>query len=146
MSYSRTDGDRYAWMQAVGTRHEPVAEDWRHGRGSELPRHVWSTKRPRSWRVGDLIVYYASGWGQIIGIVEMTGSPRDISDGRDGQWSWRVPVCPQLLVDLDVAPDIVDLRLHPPVDYYRLQPDEYARVRDALAPGAARLVLSPAMA
>jgi hypothetical protein len=137
MGYTRVDGERMAWMQAVGTRQEPVSSDWRHGeRGPELLRHVWSTKHPRSWRVGDYIAYYASSWGKVIGIVEMTGEPD--GDGDGGQWAWQVPICPQLLVDLDVAPELADLGLHPPVDYNHLEQEEYVRVRDALAPGAGR--------
>jgi hypothetical protein len=139
MAYARTDGETYAWLQAVGTRQEPVDAKWRHGRGAELLGHVWSTKQPRSWRVGDLIAYYASHWGQVIGVVEITGPPHDDNAGDGGQWRWRVPVCPLLVVGMDVAPTAAALELVAPRDYYRLPPDHYARLRDALAASAAHL-------
>jgi hypothetical protein len=124
----RTNRWRDVCLAAVGTRQEPVDASWRHGRGSELLGHVWSTKHPGSWRVGDLIAYYTSQWGKVIAVVEMTGPPQDDA-GDGGQWRWRVPVCPLLVVGMDVAPTAAALELVAPRDYYRLQPDHYARLR-----------------
>src|SRR4051812_39894720 len=101
----RTGAEPWAWLQPVGTVDEPLDHDWRHV-NTQLLEAVWSTPRPANLRVGDIIVYYASGWQRAVGIVEVIDEP---SGGEGGRWQWIVAICPLVLLDMDRAPDPADV-------------------------------------
>jgi hypothetical protein len=112
------------WLQAVGTHDEPLDPCWIEN-GHELLNYVWSTPAPTGWSTGDLIVYYASGHGKVVAIMEAIG--RFEGDGN-GQWGYRVPVRPLVTLSPDVAPRRQDLGLDWPRTYKRLSPLEFERL------------------
>ncbi len=63
---------KHMHLQAVGKHGHPLDPNW-ITTNDELLRHVWSTPKPQSWEEGDLVVYYASGYGKIVAIMGAPG-------------------------------------------------------------------------
>jgi hypothetical protein len=123
------------WLKLLGggARGKPLRNDWQNERRGLLLTAATFGKRPRM-RVGDGIVYYASGRRLIFAAGEVEKAAVDSGDGTD--WPWRVEVSLPLKVEFvsDGVPlDHLDVGARPgPLkdsikqkSYIRLRPEEY---------------------
>ena len=117
------------WLQSVGTHSERLDPDWIRN-GDELLGSVWTTKHPNQWAIGDIVVYYASGHGSIVAIVEIEG---EAAGGEGGRWQWRTAVRPVVVLDVEAAPLLEGAGLRPVRDYKRLTATEYNRICDLVS-------------
>ena len=62
------------FLKAVGSSDDPMAADWMDSAPQEMTT-IHFSKRPASVRVDDYLVYYATGWQKVIGIVQVFTKP-----------------------------------------------------------------------
>jgi hypothetical protein len=116
------------WLQSVGTHEEPLDPDWIRNH-DDLLGFVWTTKHPNQWSAGDTVVYYASGHGRIVAIVQLDG---EAEGGSGGRWQWQTAVRPVAVLDVETAPLLADAGLAPVPEYKRLSIAEYQRICDLI--------------
>lgn len=116
------------WLQSVGTHEEPLDPDWIRNHNVLLAA-VWTTKHPNQWSVGDTIVYYASGHGCVVAVVQLDG---EAEGGGGGRWQWQTTVRPLVVLDVESAPLLADAGLAPVPEYKRLSMAEYERICDLI--------------
>jgi hypothetical protein len=111
MAHDRAGTGPWAWLKAVGTGEEPLDRDWRAVDKHLLP-HCWFTKRPRSLRAGDVLVYYAPKWGRLPALMQLlSDDAEDVAEHPYGpqRWRWRMDVRPLVTLPLEVAPSLADV-------------------------------------
>jgi hypothetical protein len=65
----------------------------------------------------------------VVAIVELVGEPEQIGEG---QWGWRAPISPIVMLDPAEAPLLADAGVHHHQVYRRLDEAEYRRLRELL--------------
>jgi hypothetical protein len=142
MAYDRAGTGPWGWLKAVGTGNEPLDPDWRAVDSHLLP-HCWFTKRPRSLRAGDVLVYYAPWWGVVPALMELTSDePEDVAEHPHGpnRWRWRMDVRPIVTLPLNAAPSLsaigIDSLRVRRQSHIRLTPAEYKRAADLIIAAA----------
>jgi hypothetical protein len=80
------DATRTVWLKAIGAANWPAEEIWwderERGAGVNFPF------RPRSIEPDDLLVIYAAGTGNIVGVLRVTSPWR--WEGKEERWPWRM--------------------------------------------------------
>jgi hypothetical protein len=125
----------------VGQHDDPLKRGGRRGRNGQAPHvlsYVWSTPRPASWRPGHLVVYYAAGWGTLVGIVVLTGDSVQLGEG---QWGLRAPICPCCSLTHRRRPYWPTPASRRRERMSALDAAEYAQVRDLMGRGGSNLVV-----
>ena len=127
----------------MGAREQQLPDDWASIGNGLFHRAATFGGRP-GMRTGDRIVLYASGWGVIFAVGEVTSLPyRHIDEGEE-DWPWRVNVAlarsRQFLHDgvpLDVL-NVEERDLRNTIkrrSHLRLSPTEYDAAVRALSDG-----------
>ena len=82
------------WLKALGTSKHRMTRHWVRDSPEDL-RNIGFPRNP-SVRVGDSLVYYGSGYGKVVGIVEVFMPPS--LDNREAPWSYRCDVRPRIAI------------------------------------------------
>lgn len=127
------------FLKAVGSSDDQMASDWMDSAPQEM-KVIHFSKRPASVHVDDLLVYYATGWQKLIGVVQVFTKPEE--DPALERWPYWAEVRPKLMIrDFDRAPSIDELTVDGgrdfrkavmQMDYKILEEDEYERALAAL--------------
>jgi hypothetical protein len=91
--------ERGYWLKSIGAAEPGLqqAEDWPDTAPQELHEVHFPKKGKPSVRVGDYLVYYASGQARIIGIAEVFTPPTE--DSGEERWPWRCQVRPRIIIN-----------------------------------------------
>ena len=126
------------WLKALGTSNDRMSRRWLEDTPDDL-RNIGFPRNP-SVRVGDPLVYYASGYGKVIGIVEVFMPPQ--LDNREAPWSYRCEVRPRIAIaDIERGVELDELNVPGERDlrqsirqqsHIRLSHGEYDRALAAL--------------
>lgn len=79
--------ERSVWLKTIGFTGSPPPNDW--WEDGEREHGVDFPYRPRSIKVGDLLVIYAVGSGHVVGVAEVVSDP---GPGPQERWPWRVRI------------------------------------------------------
>lgn len=147
MAYDRSGTGAWAWIKVVGSQDARLRRDWRE-RDSHLLTSCWFSKHPRSLRAGDILIYYASGWGTFPALMEIAAD--DVVDDTGGhpiqgqRWRWRMSVRPLVTLPLDEAPTLSDAGIDPlrvrRQSHILLTKAGFVVIRDLILAGASRSV------
>jgi hypothetical protein len=127
------------WLKSIGSSDDPQAADWVVSAPQELTEVHFPDAGKPSVAVGDYLVYYASGTGRIVGIVEVQSAPT--YDSPETQWPWRVAVKAHLILGSidERAPRLESVLLPPHTtksvmqkSHIALSDDEYERALNEL--------------
>ncbi|MEZ5101964.1 MAG: hypothetical protein R3C15_19620 [Thermoleophilia bacterium] len=131
--------ERQKFLKAVGSSDDPMAADWMDSAPQEMSV-IHFARQPASVRVDDYLVYYAAGWGKLIGVVRVFAKPA--FDAQLGRWPYVAPIRPLLMIrDFSRAPavDVLNVaggrdfrRTVMQMDYALLEDAEYERAALAL--------------
>lgn len=98
------------WLKALGTAEGRLDRLWTGPSADALQAFACPKDGRPSFKVGDRVIYYASGWQKIFAAVEVTDEAEDDPTWQPWQgtrWPWVVRVQPLLLVpDLELAPHL----------------------------------------
>lgn len=105
------------WLCPRGTEGDPFPPDWFH-------QDTWRQENTRGYgtgirgtpriKPGDQIVWYATTWGVLYGLAEVTGRPeqRQVRGWQGDRWPWYIPARTQFVVaDLSIAPTLEEAGL-----------------------------------
>jgi hypothetical protein len=126
------------WLKSVGSSDDQQLDDWPDTAPQELHEVHFPNKGTPGVRVGDYLVYYASGQGRIIGIAEVFMPPT--KDSGEERWPWRCEVRPRIISRIHRSPslDVIsgpDKNIRPSVrqqSHVTLTEDQYRRALTAL--------------
>jgi hypothetical protein len=129
------------WLKALGTSTDRMTRYWVRDSPEDL-RNIGFPRNP-SVRVGDPLVYYASGYGKVVGLVEVFMPPS--LDNREAPWSYRCDVRPRIAIaDIERGVELDELNVPGERDlrksirqqsHIRLSAEEYDRAFAALRAG-----------
>lgn len=88
------------------------------------------TSLPALQRPGDLVVYYGSDSGMLVGVGEVADEPRR---QQDEHGLWRVRVTPHVILENDRAPSLASTGIRASGRPRSLEPAEYERIRELMA-------------
>jgi hypothetical protein len=91
--------DRSYWLKSVGAAAPGLqqVDDWPETAPQELHEVHFPDKGKPSVRVGNYLVYYASGQERILGIAEVFMPPT--KDSGEERWPWRCEVRPRIIIN-----------------------------------------------
>jgi hypothetical protein len=127
------------FLKAVGSSDDPMAPDWMDSAPQEL-QIVHFSKNPAGVRVDDMLVYYATGYMKIIGIVQVFTKPQ--FDAQLDHWQYWCDIRPKLMIKgMERAPDLSVLNIGSKdfkktvmqMDYAILTDAEYKAALDAIS-------------
>jgi hypothetical protein len=97
------------FLKAIGSSDDPMAPDWMDSAPQEL-EIVHFSKNPVSVHVDDLLVYYATGYMKIIGVVQVFTKPQ--FDAQLDHWQYWCDIRPKLMIkDMERAPDLTVINI-----------------------------------
>jgi hypothetical protein len=131
-----------AWLKAIGGGYGQTPENW-EVEWRDLLDIACFPRRP-SVRVGDYLVYYASGLGRICGIVKVNSPPLEgrfpnsWTEENKKRWPWSVGVELRLAIPAnDRAPRLADVGVSNlsvrRQSHIALSPEQFSKAATALA-------------
>ena len=129
-SDERSADGRAVWLKAFGAQGSPIDEVW--WKENDPDHLVDFPFRPKSIKVGDLLVLYAAGTGKLVGVARVTD--RWFRADRYERWPWAIPA--EILVAKTLSDGVpLDLLSGERVigksirqkSHVRLSPDEAAK-------------------
>lgn len=82
----RAAAGRTMWLKSIGAQGRPVEEIWWDERDRD--QGVDFPYRPKSVKLGDLLVVYAAGTRKLVGVLQVTSGWKP--EGRSERWPYRV--------------------------------------------------------
>ncbi|MCY3019476.1 MAG: hypothetical protein NTW87_10680 [Planctomycetota bacterium] len=79
-----------AWLKAWGKRDDWIDEN--DVLFTNKREKLNFARRPASLAIGDIIVVYAVGWGNLLAVTEAIGEPERMTDAELRRWPWSVEV------------------------------------------------------
>lgn len=105
------------WLCPRGTEDEPLPSDWFYQdtwREENLCGYGTGVRGNPRIKPGDQIVWYATTWGVLFGLAEVTGRPeqRQVRGWQGDRWPWYIAAQTWFVVpDLSTAPTLEDAGL-----------------------------------
>jgi hypothetical protein len=127
------------FLKAIGSAEDPMAPDWMDSAPQEL-KIVHFSKNPAAVHVDDFLVYYATGYTKIIGVVQVFTKPE--FNAQLEHWQHWCEIRPKLMIkDIERAPDVSVLnhdakdfrKTVMQLDYAFLTDDEFAAAQAAIS-------------
>ena len=84
------------WLKPIGTSDWLLDPNWVEVAPRELEYVDFADQGKPSVRVDDYLLYYATGYGRLFGIVKIFMPPTLKADG--GRWPWEAQVRPGLII------------------------------------------------
>jgi hypothetical protein len=93
------------WLKPIGSSDHRLDPNWLTVRPRELKWVDFADQGRPSVAVDDHLLYYATGYGCLYGIVKVFSKPELKPEG--GRWPWKAEVRPGLIIaDLDRCPPL----------------------------------------
>ena len=107
-----------------------MAADWMDSAPQEMSI-IHFSKNPASINVDDYLVYYATGYIKLFGIVQIFNKPQ--FDAQAGSWPYWCQIRPKLMIhDFDRAPDLSVLNVEGGKDFHKTEMQmDYSVLEDA---------------
>lgn len=150
MAYDRAGTSEWAWIKSVGAQGAEMARDWRETE-SHLLSDVYFSKHPRSIRAGDVLVYYAAGWGRFVALMQIESD--EVTDTAEhprnaDRWRWSMSVRPVVTLPMEIGPTLAEAGIEPlrlrRQSHILLNAAEYHRIRDLMLQRVAQVAAADA--